>query len=240
MKKEIMLAVFAFLFICTLTWDKASAKNYEQKITVAAFSEISLKIGANLYLEQGKKQSVKVVAKKSVLEELIAEVKDRKLIIRFPNKHYFMNDFEDGEISIYITVPEIDMLSISGSGNIIAEKKINSRIIDLLLSGSGNIELTDLTSDRVKVSIAGSGDMLLKGEETATDLSVSISGSGKLNATDFSIENVVAKIAGSGSCSVSVQENLKVKIAGSGSVLYQGNPQIDQTVVGAGTVKKLE
>ena len=212
----------------------------EQERNVDSFSEISLRVSGNLYLTQGDKQHVEIVAKASVLDEIITEVKDRKLIIRFPNKNYFWKNFESGKITIYVTVPEIDALSVSGSGDIIAEDAINTRILDMAVSGSGDIKLSELKADRVKVAVSGSGDVMIKGKETATDLSVAISGSGNLRAIDFPAEDVVVKVSGSGNCSVHAQSKLTIRVAGSGDVVYRGHPQIDKSVVGSGSVRNVD
>jgi len=211
----------------------------EQTRKVDSFSEISLRIGAKLHLEQGAKQNLEIVAKASTLEQIITEVKDGKLIIRFPNKDYFWKTFQPGEITIYITTPEISGLGVSGSGDIIAENTIKTRVLDLGVSGSGNIRLSDLAAQQVKGTISGSGDIVLAGKNAAEDLSIAISGSGSLKALEYLADNVSVKVAGSGDVSIEAVKTLYVRIAGSGNVMYKGNPQIDQSIAGSGKVKNV-
>lgn len=208
----------------------------EETREVAAFSEISLRVPATLYVKQGKTQSVEIVAKESALEEIITEVKDRELVIRFPGKNYLWKDFTPGKIEIFITVPEVSALAVAGSGDIINDGAINSRIIELEISGSGRMFLKDLNAERVKTSISGSGDMELAGKGKTVDLSVLISGSGNFKGLDFPTEDVNVKIAGSGDAFVHAVNSLKVRIAGSGDVKYKGNPSIDQSIMGSGKV----
>jgi hypothetical protein len=206
---------------------------------VPSFSEISLRISGKIHLEQGNRQSVRVEAKSSALEEIITEVKGRTLIIRFKSSHMFWRSFNPGRVDIYITVPEIDALSVSGSGDVVADSKIKSRILDLTVSGSGDISLNNLDAERVKASISGSGDILIGKGDLADELAVAISGSGNVKAENFEAKNVEAKIAGSGSCMVHAADHLKARVSGSGNVSYKGEPQIDTSVVGSGRVKKL-
>lgn len=206
---------------------------------VPSFSEIGLRIPGKLYLKQGNTQSVKIEAKSSTLEEIITEVKDRQLTIRFKSKNYVFKSFTPGKIDIYITVPEVDGLSISGSGDIIAEDEISSRILDLAVSGSGDILLEDLKADRVKSSISGSGDIIIKDGGEATDFSASVSGSGDVKAGGFEAKDVVVRIAGSGNCTITANRSLKARVAGSGNVYYNGNPSIDSSVAGSGKVTKM-
>ena len=233
MKTKLATAFILFAFI--LTGIQVQAE--EQTRKVDPFSEISLRIGAKVHLEQGAKQNLEIVAKSSTLDEIITEVKDGKLIIRFPNKDYFWKTFQPGEITIYITTPEINGLGVSGSGDIIAENEIKTKILDLGVSGSGNIRLSELSAERVKSSISGSGDIVLAGKEAAQDLSVAISGSGNFKGMNFSADDVSIKVAGSGNVDIEANKNLYVRLAGSGNVNYKGRPMIDQSIAGSGKVR---
>lgn len=229
------LVIFSFFIF---SGNNANADGRERKVD--PFSEISLRIPGDLFLSQGDKQHIEIVAKASALEEIITEVKEGKLIIRFPSKNYVWKDFESGKIVIYITAPEINALAVSGSGNIIGEDGIKTGMLDLTVSGSGDIRLQELQAEQVKVTISGSGDVSIRSNETATDLSAAISGSGNLKALDFPVEDALIKVAGSGNCSLYVKNKMTVKVAGSGNVKYRGTPQIDKTVLGSGSVSSVE
>ena len=229
------LATALLLLTIILTGIRVQAD--EQTLKVDPFTEISLRIEANVHLEQGKKQNLEIVAKASTLEEIITEVKDGKLIIRFPNKNMFWSTFQPGEITIYITTPEINELGVSGSGDIIAEEEIKTKEIDLAVSGSGNIKLSELSAERVKSTISGSGNIVLAGKTTAQDLSVVISGSGNFKGMDYSANDVSVKVAGSGNADIEAKNNLYIRLAGSGNITYKGKPSIDQSTSGSGSVR---
>jgi len=233
MKTKFATAIFLFAFV--LTGIQVQAE--EQTRKVDHFSEISLRIGAKVHLEQGQKQNLEIVAKSSTLEEIITEVKDGKLIIRYPNKNFFWKDFQPGEITIYITTPEISGLGVSGSGDIIAEDEIKTRALDLAVSGSGNIRLSELSAEQIKSTISGSGDIVLGGKNAAQDLSINISGSGNFKGMNFSADDVTIKIAGSGNVDIEANNNLYVRLFGSGNVTYKGRPLIDQSIAGSGKVR---
>lgn len=209
----------------------------EQTRKVDPFTEISLRISANVHVEQGAKQNLEIVAKASTLEQIITEVKEGKLIIRFPNKNLFWNDFRPGEITIYITAPEISALNVSGSGDIIADDQIKTKTIDLNVSGSGNINLSELSAEQVKTTISGSGNIILAGKQTAQDLSVAISGSGNFKGMDYSSKDVSIKVSGSGNAFIEATDNLYIRLVGSGNITYKGNPSVDQSTTGSGSVK---
>lgn len=233
MKTKLATTIVLLAFLLTGIQVQAD----EESRKVDPFTEISLRIGAKVHLEQGPKQNLEIVAKPSTLEEIVTEVKDGKLIIRFPNKDFFWKTFQPGEITIYITIPEINGLGISGSGDIIAEDEIKTKILDLGLSGSGNIKLSELSAERVKASISGSGNIVLAGKTAAQDLSIAISGSGNLKAMNYSSDDVSVKISGSGNVDIEANKNLFIRMAGSGNVNYKGKPMIDQSIAGSGKVR---
>lgn len=230
--KKSFLLLLSISFFLSVT---AIAENNVRELP--SFSEISLRIPGTVHLEQGAKQSVSIKADESTLEEIITEVKGRTLIIRFKTQNFFLRPFNPGKIDIYITVPEIDALSVAGSGNLTG-KSVNTRILDLAVSGSGDISLGQLSSERIKAAISGSGNISIDRGYTK-ELNAVISGSGNFKGADFEAEDVDARISGSGNCTITARKILQARVSGSGSIMYNGDPQIDSAVSGSGRIKKL-
>ncbi len=231
MKNKIFLLILIVGFLFT---NRVLAK--EQTRELPSFSEISLRISAKVYLEQGENQSVRIVASSETLEQIITEVKGRTLNIRFPNTNIFKR-WDPGKIEIYISVPEVDGLNLSGSGDIISEK-IKTRILELLISGSGNIKIEQLTAERVSATVSGSGNIKIEDGGVADELKTRITGSGNIDASGFEAKNVDVQISGSGNSSILSNGSIKARIAGSGNVYYSGNPAIESSIAGSGKVKE--
>jgi len=227
-------SVVLVLFCLMLAFQVMAEKEIRD---VSEFSKISLNVSGKLYLEQSDRQRVEIVAKSSTLEDIVTEVRGGELIIRFKNRNFFWRSFNPGSIEIYVSVPEIEGLSVSGSGDIIAGERITSQQMSLAVSGSGNIKLDDLHTNRLKASISGSGSLVIASGGMAEDFEASISGSGSVKAEDFEAENVEVHVSGSGNCIIHAVEKLRARVAGSGSVYYSGNPQVDSSVSGSGRVR---
>lgn len=228
-----ILILFSFLFVSSQAFAEIDKRN------VPSFSQISLRISGTLYIKQGPVQSVEINAKSSTLEKIETEVKDGKLIIKFEDNHFSWRNFESGEILIHVTVPEIERLEVSGSGDIIAEGGIKAGGLGLAVSGSGDIKLATLEASKVESSVSGSGDIFIEDGGGANSFSIAVSGSGNVKAEGFEAKNVTVKISGSGDCSVFASENLDVRVSGSGDVYYAGNPSVDSSVSGSGSVKNI-
>jgi len=233
--KNLQIALFVLVFVIGLQQGNAQ-KSY--KYDLPAFTQISLKNDANLILKQDTFQSVTVKAKDETISKLVVEVSDRKLTIRFPGNVWFDSKWSPGDITIYVTTPQIDELSQSGSGSIVAEQLITSRILDLYMGGSGFIRLNNLKADKISGTVSGSGHLQLAGTGIVAESRMIVSGSGGIKAPGLKTKSVNVLISGSGNCSVFAIEKLSCKIAGSGGVTYYGNPAIEQTIVGSGTVKE--
>ncbi len=228
--------LFSALIALLIFSSVAFAENEERD--VPAFSKIALRIDAKVYIEQGDKQSIEIVAKPATLNDLITEVKNRTLQIRFP-ANYLFKKIDPGKIEIFITIPQVDGLSVSGSGDVMTEE-LETRILELITSGSGKIVIEKLKSERISATISGSGNIVIKdSDKVVDDLSVSISGSGNLDASRLEARDVKVKIAGSGNCLITSNGSINARIAGSGNVEYKGNPAIESSIAGSGKVKKM-
>lgn len=235
MKSKTVNQIGLFLIVCSLfsiTSFGMSKVEQKEKRNVGTFNSIGLAISADLYLKQGSNREVVIEAGEDMLEKIITEVKNGKLIVRYDTRKYFKYP----RVKVYITSPEINGLSISSSGDIIAETAIKANEIDLSISGSGEIHIDVLDANKATVGISGSGNIFLGGTNTLDDLELAISGSGDLEADKLKTENFNGRISGSGSCRISVSSTLYAKISGSGKIYYTGNPQIDASISGSGKV----
>jgi len=250
MKKLIFTSLFAFLLGIVLV----HAQTRETR-NVSSFTKISFRFPGKLYLKQGSPQKVEVEGSKKVLEEVETEVDGSRLIIGKDGKDWDWNWGDDDKITVYITVPNIEALSVSGSGDLIGETRITASDLDLNVSGSGSLSLDIDATGEVEADVSGSGDIVLKGKCKSYDSDISgsgkvelalsiaqnadfsVSGSGKIMASG-SADGVKATISGSGKVlAADLQANrCEVRISGSGDVEINVKNEIDATISGSGTV----
>ncbi len=219
---------------CTQNWSSGSGITGEgPKVTktldLASFDGLALTISADVMVRQGSTQSVKIEAQQNIIDNLKKEVKDGVWKIGFEKNVRNL----DG-VKIWVTVPDLNQIAVSGSGSVIGEGKFsNLGDLSLSISGSGDIKF-DADSKNLSVAISGSGDMDLAGSTGASTMK--ISGSGDITAFDLTARTCEVKISGSGDSSVNVSESLEVAIAGSGDVYYKGSPSVRSKVSGSGDV----
>src|SRR6186713_2203528 len=115
------LTILSILMLCALVLVQAQTKETRN---VGTFTKISFRVPGKLYLRQGSPQKVEIEGKKSILAEIETDVDGSKLVIEKEGKWMDWNWGVGDEVTVYITVKDIEALSVSGSGDLIGETKI--------------------------------------------------------------------------------------------------------------------
>jgi len=222
-----------------------------------SFTKISLSVPADVYLTQGNTQKVEVEGDNEDLEDLVTKVEGGKLIIKSDRNGGWFGNWDDwDDMSIYITIPNIEAISVAGSGSVKGQNRITAEKIDLSIAGSGDIEMEigaeeveaeitgsgdielSLDADLLECKITGSGDMEIEGAGKTLD--IKITGSGDIDASRYEAAECYIGITGSGSSYVNVSEKLDAKISGSGDVKYKGDPaHVHSHSSGSGHTEKM-
>jgi len=199
---------------------------------VSDFTGVNFGVAGNLHIKLGSPFQVVLEGESRYLKDVETVVKNGKLIIRIDNHIFFNNE----KVDVFITMPEIKSLGLSGSGRAAIEGTVKADMLDLSVSGSGKISIPGVILREMICSISGSGDIVLEGGE-AEKADLSISGSGSYSGENTVIKNLEARISGSGNCSCNVSETLEASISGSGNIIYSGNPRMNVHSSGSGHVR---
>ena len=232
MKKGIILTA-VILLITVSTGLSVSQSNERETRDLRAFTKISFGVAGNLYINIGPEFSVVLEGDRSYLEHIDTEVSGGRLVIKKDSWRNFMNE----KVTVYITMPAIEGLGVSGSGKAEIKDAVKTDDLNLSVSGSGKLYTTDITAGRMKCSISGSGDIILVGNGNVGMADISISGSGNYFGEPAKTESLSVSISGSGNCSCNVTGSLRASVSGSGNVSYLGSPKIDARVSGSGKVR---
>ena len=194
------------------------------------FYGIGISIHADVFYTQDNNHEIKIEGNDKDVSDLITEVKDGFLQIKYKNYR-----IKRSKVTLYITSKELESVKNSGSSQFKAGKSVSSEEMDISISGSGGINFSQIDTEEIEVRISGSGDVTLD-KGNAEEMGVRISGSGKLNAEAFEVSAITAVISGSGSCRITAKDELDAKISGSGKIYYHGDPQLNSVSSGSGKV----
>lgn len=220
-----MTAMLLMFLLSSFTFPVRAAEDVRQ---LDEFYGIGIGISADVYYTQGSSYEIRIEGKDRDVEDLITEVKDGFLQLKYEDWRV-----NRSKLTIYVTSKELEAVKMSGSGHFMADEALSSEEMELAMSGSGGISLKKLDSEEVDVRISGSGNISLNAG-SAEEMDTKISGSGKLNAEQFEVSEFSAAISGSGSVRITCKDELDVKISGSGKVYYHGDPRINSVSSGSG------
>lgn len=226
--------------------------NVTVTIPVPEFKGVELCIASDVTIHKGAVQEVRVTGAQNIIDNIERNVSGGVWKIKFDDCVR-----KEGDLNIDITIPDLNMVSIVGSGNITSTDTFTGQEnLEVSITGSGSISLlasathveTDIAgsgdirlfteANDVKSNISGSGDTYLRGVTNSVD--AKISGSGNINAFDLIAQHGIVTISGSGNCEVNAAQSLKVTISGSGNVRYKGTPTVDVNTSGSGTVQHVD
>tara|TARA_R110002051_G_scaffold137593_1_gene210080 strand:+ start:1130 stop:1855 length:726 start_codon:yes stop_codon:yes gene_type:complete len=240
MKKLTTLALtFLVLTGCSAQWGKRIKGNGVTKTierSTGDYDEVAISGWFDIDLVDGKEGEITLTGEENLLDYIITEVKDRKLIIKVEKGQNLQPSNWNKGIRITVPVESINGVSLSGSGDIVGKKTIKSDHFETSMSGSGDITLNVETMS-MSASMSGSGDMNISGK--TVDFSATISGSGDIKAYDLDADNVEATISGSADIKVTANKSIKARVSGSGDISYKGNPgKVDTKSSGSGDISR--
>jgi hypothetical protein len=249
--KKLVITSLALILAFTFTF----AQNRETR-NVETFTKIAFRVPGKLYLKQGSEQKLVIEGPKDILEKIETKVSGGRLSIGRENENWKLWNWDNNDkIIVYITIKDLDGLSVSGSGDLIGESKFKTSDLDLNVSGSGSLELEADASGMLEADVSGSGKIEFKGScgnfdskvsgsgkvvadfNSADRVQMGISGSGKIYAKGNAKE-VRANISGSGEVLAAdlVVDRCEIRISGSGDVEVNVKSDLDATISGSGTV----
>jgi hypothetical protein len=230
---------FLSALILTVTVSAVFAGNQsdvKETRNVSGFTKVNFGVAGNLYITIGPEFKVVLEGEKRYIDNVITDVSGGKLVIK--NENWKMNNWKMNEkVNVYITMPELAGLGVSGSGKAEVKDAVKTGDLGLNVSGSGKIFISEMTVSNLSCGISGSGDIILSGGGSCSKADISISGSGNYDGSPLKIGTAEIHISGSGNCSCNVSESLRASVSGSGNVTYEGNPKIDAHVSGSGKVR---
>jgi hypothetical protein len=233
MKRGLILSVI-ILAISTISGITFGQSGLKETRDLKNFTKVNFGVSGDLYINIGNEFKVVLEGEKSLLEDIITEVSAGKLLIKKENWHMNMNE----KVTVYVTMPELTSLGVSGSGKAEVKDAIKTADLGLSVSGSGRLLTTDIAVSNIDCSISGSGNINIGGNGTASNGEISISGSGNYSGEALKIASAEISISGSGNCTCAATESIEAHISGSGNITYAGKPEkVDARVSGSGKVR---
>ena len=150
---------------CSAQWGK-TIKGNGNTVTIERntgdYDGVALSGWFDVDLVEGNEGEITLKGEENLLEYIITEVKDGKLVIKTEKGINLKTSGWNSEIRITVPIESINSVSMAGSGDIVGKTKIKTDNFSTAMSVSGDITL-DLDTDSISASMSGSGDIKLTG-----------------------------------------------------------------------------
>ena len=239
-----------FVLLSSCTYTTGEGPTVEKGFAKETFQGIELDGSFKVNVTQGAQQNIVVKGQENIIEKLKMDVLDGVLYLSLEPGNYMNYDLE-----IELTMVEIELASLSGSGDIKLGTFVGLNELKVSLDGSGDIksdgvlevkgEITievdgsgdvDLSvkAEKVFAELEGSGDINLSG--TTSTLNLSLDGSGDIKTYKLEALRAEVELDGSGDIKVYASKTLKATLDGAGDIRYRGEPSLEAKIDGAGTI----
>jgi hypothetical protein len=219
-----------------------------RELTLQPFNNVIAPASFQVRIEQGSEQSVEAEGHENIINDISTKVTDGVWVVSLIGDCY-----KDFDLTVRITLPVLEAVENSGSGDVILNSFDSLDQLTLLVSGSGQmfqsgvLNVSDLltlqnsgsgamtanfNTQRTDALLSGSGDIKLSG--TTTSQSVVLSGSGSYSTFGLMSNICVMNSSGSGNAEISVSDELDANLSASGNISYKGMPTITSNVTGSG------
>ena len=216
---------------------QGSGQIESQTREVQDFLVVSINYPADVTIEQGRVESVKLEADDNLLPQISTEVDSGVLLIENKENRWSERVNPTERVKITIVVKDLREIEFSSAGNVTVES-LKTDELSLHLNGVGEIILNDLDVRKLESRLSGAGNIEANG--VADELDIRISGVGGFDAPKLESLVGVVRISGAGSATVFVKDDLTARVSGAGSINYYGSPTLDEDVSGAGSVSRAD
>jgi hypothetical protein len=213
-----------------------SGKVVSETRNVQDFLAVSVSYPANVLIQQGKTESVKIEAEDNLLPQLSTEMQNGTLIIRNEETDWSKRVNPTKPVRITIMVKDLRNLNFSSAGSVRVEKLVTDEL-SVSISGAGSLVLDQLNTRRLDCHLSGAGNANATG--VADELKLSISGVGSFDGSNLFSKNADTHISGAGSATVHPKGELTAEISGTGFVHFYGTPHVTSRISGLGSVNKI-
>jgi hypothetical protein len=187
-----------------------SGKRVTQKRDVAAFTSINTQGAFNIDVVCQKPVALELEADDNIVPLISTEVSNNTLYIKG------LQDFSVQEpISLKISVPNLDGLSVSGAGT---------------------MDISGMKNDKFEIDSSGAPKITVSGNTKVVDIDTS--GAARIDTHKLHATKAIVDSKGVSKVDLAASDQLDVTISGPSFVTYEGDPVVNKTVHGPGKVEK--
>ena len=240
-KKQSLFIAFILLIVastCAQTTKKMVFDGAAEDRNLSGFTSIKVTNAFDVYISQGNQDAVAVSkSDESGTSYIITNVSGGVLYISYRFKGWSWSSLRNNKLKAYITVKNLEKLSVSGACNVSFVDPITSDRLVVNISGASDIK-GPVKVNSLKVGASGASNISLSGTATETDFN--ISGACSIKSLDLVTDNCAVVASGASSIRLTINQSLKANISGASDIRYKGTVSMfNSKTSGASSIKPL-
>lgn len=214
------------------TYESAQG-DFVREISARDFQEVSVGDDYEVFFTQSPDYRIRLEGEEDAVN--MVEFDQNGNSISFGSTMSFF-DSDNGQVRIYISLPELKELDMGGSSEARLEAW-NGPGMNINQSGSSSVWFEGRV-DHMLVDMSGSSEIELIGRGDKLD--ADLSGSSSLQALDFPVREADINQSGSSEAEVAPEKQLEVNASGGSRTRYTGNPRTSVNKSGGAEVESLD
>jgi len=189
----------------------------QERKTSDAFSEIKVRTGLDLYIEQGPKNKVTVEADKNLHDIIITEVEDGVLKI-YSEKNIWRAKAK----KVSVTIKDLTFLKATSGSNVAGKGTIKGNEIAITASSGASVRIAVAAKSVVTKSSSGAQ---IRMEGTTEEHTSSASSGSSIDAYQLISKSAIVKVSSGAAVDLYASEKIDAKATSGGSIHFKGTPQ---------------
>ena len=214
--KRLFVGVLTLLVIATgchhgrISEVAGSGKRVTETRNIGSFTAISTEGAFWIEVTCQKGPSLEIEGDDNVLQFVTAEIGNNVLRLK-STKSYSTKE----PITVRISVPNLEALSVSGAGK---------------------IDIKGMNNESFEIDASGAPEIVVAG--TTKVINIDSSGAADIDTHNLRASRAVVESKGAGKIDLDVADQLDVTVNGPASVVYRGDPVVNKTINGPGRVER--
>ncbi len=210
---------------------KGSGNVVKENREVPAFHGIDAGSVFHIYVKKGTKQSLIIETDDNIQEQIKAKVSDG--VLNLETKGSIINP---EKMNVYIVMPNIDELDLSGACKMETEGRFESEKMELDLSGASGLTMS-IKVNNLDLDLSGASKTTLDGFASKVELEAS--GASHVYMENLEVNNATVDCSGAAKVNIYVVQSLKGECSGASHIKYTGEvKQVNIETSGAGSVSR--
>lgn len=228
--------------LASLLFAIATLSYGQEEITkdLRSFNRVIASPKINVILEEGDRESIRMVYSNVSADKINIEVKgktlrlyldDAKVTDKLERERWGKNSvYKNATVTAYVTYRQLKHLEIRGAQELTCNSELKAKKFKLKAYGENEVTLAGIKTEYLKTSFYGENELKIKGG-TAEYQKYRLFGDNKIDTQALKSFSTITNIYGESKIKLTTQDELRVNSFGESRVSYNGDAEVSKGLI---------